>query len=175
MHLVDSVDRPAFAGFYDITAYSWYGSDYVSVLSFINVEIGQALIEMLPLGDYTLVGATTPHPQNHFGTASTVALMQTIMREFKQQSGIVAQINDISLAWGGKFDFYRTNSNYGCWWDPNSDCPHAEHRKGRNMDVPTAPLGSQAELFLSLANLYGGSGGGPILNEGNHYHLRFQY
>lgn len=166
---------PTFAGFYDITAYSNYGSDYVSVIALINEEIGQPLIEMLSGTDYTLVGATPPHPQNHFGTASAIAVLQTILREFRQQTGVVATVNDISLVWGGKFDFYKPNSQYGCWWDPHDQCPHGEHRQGRNADIPFTGLGAQQAKFYDIAMQYGGASGGPILNEGNHYHLRFQY
>jgi hypothetical protein len=165
---------PIFSGFYDIVGFSNLGADYLPVVVYINDEIGQSLVEMAPLSDYSLIGATPPHPVNHFGTATTVALTQTIMSEFRQQTGKVAGVNDMSLVWGGKFDFYRPNSQYGCWSDASS-CPHAEHRKGRNVDVDTGSLGTFKTQFLAIATLHGGAGGGPIKDEGNHLHLRFQY
>jgi len=50
---------------------------------------------------------------------------------------------------------------------------HAEHRTGVDADVRSASLGGYVTTFLTLARKYGGDGGGPIINEGNH--LRFAY
>jgi hypothetical protein len=165
---------PIHAGFYDIVAFGAYGSDAINIISWINVEIGQPLIEMLPSSDYMLVGMKPPHPKNHFGTASTVASLQYIMSLFKQQTGHTGHVNDLSLMWGGKFDFHIPDSNYGCWAATN--CGHEEHRRGRNADIPFSGLGGFNSIFFSIATQHGGaSGAGGIVIHSNHYHLRFQY
>lgn len=166
-------DAPIFAGSHGVLATSNYGNGYTTIHVWINAG-GDWLQEMMPSADYALVGSTGVHPGNHYGTASTVALLQDIMRRFRQDTSITGHVNDMSLVWGGKFDFYRPNSSLGCWSDQHS-CPHSEHRMGRNADIPFSGLGTRRETFLALATIHGGSSGGPILDEGNHYHLRFQY
>ncbi len=80
---------------------------------------------------------------------------------FRGQPGYqVLEYNDISLIYGGLFDI-RAN------WQP----PHYEHRVGTEVDFSNAdelPAGMQDGLRGIIHD-----NGGRILNEGNHWHVRF--
>jgi hypothetical protein len=137
------------------------------------------LIELPASSDYTAIGQTSNHLRNHYGSATAITVLQTIFSMFRAQTGIVGSVNDMSLGWGGSFDLGPSTGTANCpltnhqFW--TNVCRHAEHRLGKNADIPFSGLGTGQPAFLDIANLNGGAGGGPILNEGNHYHLRFAY
>lgn len=76
----------------------------------------------------------------------------------------------MSLNWGGVFDLGPRYN--GTWWNG----PHAEHRKGLNVDLPYDCLSPDQTVALNLAIMHGGNDGpGGILYHPDHYHLRFAY
>lgn len=176
---------PAAAGSHAVLAYTALGgSTAIFINVWINPFVGGWLSALGSSPDYQLVGnAGYPgqnHPQNHFGTPNAVFALPLIMRDFRNQTGIIAQINDMSLGWGGTFDLGPLYATQNCpvwaaqFW--TNSCVHAEHRLGRNADIPTSPLGNYVGTFLAIATFYGANDGpGGIHPEGNHYHLRFAY
>jgi hypothetical protein len=108
---------PAASGAHAILAYTALGG---TTSLFINVWTlpFYGWLFGLPAGaDYNLVGATGDHPSNHFGTGNTVLAIPLIMRDFRNLTGIVGSVNDMSLGWGGTFDLgpgYAT-SNCPVW------------------------------------------------------------
>jgi hypothetical protein len=84
-------------------------------------------------GNVELIGATTAHPSNHWGTPATVGALVQLANDFYAFTGNTRklQINDVSLNQGGKFDVAPTPINY------NPDGSHVSHRVGRNVDVRT--------------------------------------
>ena len=123
-------------------------------------------LQDLPSGEgYILVGATTTHPSNHWTAPDVITRLQNIARDFRtecgSQSGYRAlNYNDVSPIWGGLFDI---NAN----WNP----PHREHRRGREVDFSNANALPSA-LQTALRNIIQRHGGG-VLNEGDHWHVRF--
>lgn len=75
---------------------------------------------------YALTGSTGSHPDNHYGTNTTVSNIQVIARDYFENSeeGVKIGINDMSLIWGGLFDI-----------DGNWVSPHSLHRIGKSVDV----------------------------------------
>jgi hypothetical protein len=97
-------------------------------------------------------GTCTPWQGILLGVYCTTYIAPEVCRE--------AKINDISLQWGGLFDI---NAD----WRP----PHYEHRRGRQVDFSNAdnlPADLQRAL-RTIIRQYGGN----VLNEGNHWHVRF--
>ena len=83
---------------------------------------------LVPLPAYPgleLIGETDTHPFNHYGTPRTVGALFRVgeMWSLIYPNNRVG-INDMSLEWGGLFDFRST-------WAP----PHQLHRRGENVDV----------------------------------------
>jgi hypothetical protein len=126
----------------------------------------QGLVALSPGANYNLVGQTTTHPANHFGTptanASLVAIANQYAAAFPGNSPL--NYNDQSLVQGGLFDI---GPPFGALWAS----PHLEHRLGRNCDVPKSnvPQANRATLEQIFAN----NGSPNFLDEGNHWHLRF--
>lgn len=73
---------------------------------------------------YQLIGDTPTHPINHFAKPQTIDLVKQIAWEFYKKFGKPLNINDLSLRWGGLFDYKDT-------WHP----PHEAHRYGRQADI----------------------------------------
>jgi hypothetical protein len=169
---------PQISGYYDIVAYSSAGNTYHSIIVWTMAQTSN-LIELPASSNYTAVGQTSNHLLNHYGTASAISTLQNIFSIFRAQTGIVGSVNDMSLGWGGDFDLGPSTGTLNCpltdqqFW--TNVCRHAEHRLGKNADIPFSGLGTGKPAFLDIANRNGGAGGGPILDEGNHYHLRFAY
>jgi hypothetical protein len=83
--------------------------------------------EELSDGDhYDLVGQTTIHKKNHFGTKNTLDKLKMLADSAYADSTWVLQYNDIGLVNGGPFD---VSSKYP--WNS----PHQTHREGRNVDM----------------------------------------
>src|SRR5256712_11538146 len=86
------------------------------------------LSELGASADYSLVGSTTTHPNNHFGTSAALANLPLIASDYLNQfpGADILRYNDMSLVDGGKFDLSND-------WSSSGD--HAEHRIGINCDV----------------------------------------
>jgi hypothetical protein len=170
---------PNAAGAHAITAYTSMGGSASIFINVWTLPFTGWLYELPSSSNYQLVGSTNNHMLNHYGTANTVLAIPVIMQQFKAETGLTPTVNDMSLGWGGTFDLGPAYATANCpaylaqFW--TNSCAHAEHRIGRNVDVPTSPLGSQRPKFVAIATFYGAADGGPILDEGNHLHLRFAY
>ena len=116
-------------------------------------------------------GAQPEHPDWYGFNVSvpTVAKMQTIAQQYRQQTGQRLCVNDMSLNWGGVFDLGPRDPYYGQYWHS----PHGEHQFGLNVDLPFSCNNYlQTAYNIALAN-GGGAGPGGILVHSDHYHLRF--
>ena len=98
---------------------------YDTATSLIVIKMGDS--EELSDGDhYDLVGQTTIHKKNHFGTKNTLDKLKMLADSAYADSTWVLQYNDIGLVNGGPFD---VSSKYP--WNS----PHQTHREGRNVDM----------------------------------------
>jgi hypothetical protein len=141
----------------------------------IEGELMQVLVSGLSsLGggpDYNLVGAKPTHPDNHYGTSTALSNLPLIASDYRTQFYGQNQIpdadklryNDMTLINGGKFDL----SNNWC-----SGCSHAEHRVGINCDVGSSNVPTNSRAALEA--IFQLRGSPAFLNEGDHWHLRFQ-
>jgi hypothetical protein len=134
------------------------------------VEVRVSGLASLGTGtDYNLVGATTTHPDNHWGTIGAINGLVGIAQDYRTQfygtnsipNADRLRYNDISLVLGGKFEIA------GDWGNGS----HAEHRTGINCDVGSnnVPVARRA----ALEQIFVQRGSPNFLNEGNHWHLRF--
>jgi hypothetical protein len=108
--------------------------------------------------NYDLVGATTNHGDNHYGTASMNGALVTLADSYTAAflNNRLAY-NDMSLVTGGLFDI-----NGG--WSP----PHASHRMGVDCDVRFVP----ATQRRRLRQLITAAGISTLFVEGDHWHMR---
>jgi len=122
---------------------------------------------------YVLVGSTSEHPDNHYGTPGFVAALQAVGSDFNGlHPNLQLRYNDMSLVWGGLFDCGVYCG--GAWWNT----PHSEHRMGTNMDLSFDCLENGTRralrqneredllLILSLNHI-------SWLEESNHWHLQY--
>jgi hypothetical protein len=83
-------------------------------------------------GSYiTLVGEITPHPNSHFVVPSMMPTLDSLGAYWVGLYHTNLLINDMSLAYGGKFDLdlhWEADSVHRCK-------PHCEHRLGRSADI----------------------------------------
>jgi len=145
------------------------GTAAIFINVWINPFVGGWLGELGSSPSYQLVGNTgypgQNHPQNHFGMPNAIFALPLIMRDFRNQTGLIAHINDMSLGWGGTFDLGPTYATANCpvsaaqFW--TNSCVHAEHRLGKNADIPTAPLGNYVATFLTIERMMAPAGSIP--------------
>ncbi len=135
---------------------------------------GEAMIRVrvpgfLELGEgdgYTLIGHTSTHPQNHFGTENSLFTLLDIADAYYAGGKGTLRINDISLIWGGLFDYEVANTP----WRP----PHRSHRTGRNVDVDDVTNEEKSVTKSQLDKLIKEQGLNiTVLDEKNHLHLTF--
>lgn len=129
----------------------------------INVGIS-GLVELTADTGVALIGTTTSHPSNHWGTQGTVDGVRTLGRRYFKEYNDRMQVNDMSLELGGVFDL---NGNWAT--------PHAEHRVGQSVDFHTQGLPTRRLDFVRT--VWEDEIGGTVYDEtgtsGPHYHLRF--
>jgi len=171
-HTVFSVPEQI-AGQYTVTASGGGLSDSATIYVHYR-DGGYYYLDALPPHySYQLVGGTSSHPINHYGTFNTVYRIQQICIEFYNATGGVrAGVNDMSLPLGGLFDIGPVYGP-GQYWQS----PHSEHRKGLNADMPFQFLGTleQRALFQTIASKWDGQPDPHPTNNPNHFHLRFPY
>jgi hypothetical protein len=145
-----------------------------------TVQVGVSLSSLGAGTNYNLVGATSTHPDNHYGQAIALTNLPLIASDYKAQfypdgnkgptpipDADKLKYNDMSLINGGKFDI-----NAG--WGPNDD--HQEHRVGINCDVPynNVPVGRQQ----AVEDIFRARNSPTFLKhfppDAPHWHLRFQ-
>lgn len=127
------------------------------------------LSELHGSDDYSVVGQTTTHPGNHWGTELAVTNLPLIAHDYLSQfpGADILRYNDMSLVHGGKFDFDGSN-----WC---SSCAHQEHRIGINCDVysgnvPTNRWSTLTDIFRSRNS----PNFGDETASASHWHLKFQ-
>lgn len=139
------------------------GGRGATLISTIGVRIDG--LEALPPApppeeNYDLIGETSRHADNHYGTpgfnAALVDLANRYAKEFPAQK---LSYNDMSLVEGGLFDI-GPESN----WNP----PHCGHRFGTHVDLRLVPVANRKRL----RDLIKESGIRTIVDEGNHWHLQ---
>ncbi len=117
------------------------------------------LQELGPGTDYDLIGQTTSHPQNHYGTAGLIASLRSLAQAYaKAFPGERLAYNDMSLQFGGLFDIRGG-------WSP----PHGSHRLGTDVDLRLVPANRRQALRHRITQ----SGISTILVEDTppHWHL----
>lgn len=153
-----------------------YNSSEVSGEEKIKAEVkgetkSEATIKVLvpgflELGEgdgYALIGQTSSHPQNHYGTENTLYSLLDIAGVYYETEKGTLRINDISLEWGGLFDIKA-----------NWSTPHKSHRTGKNVDVDDVTAEGKAVTARSLEKVIKKLKSNiTILSEGNHFHLTF--
>lgn len=112
------------------------------------------LVELVPSPTWwVLIGATTYHPINHFGTLSTIVGIQNVAAQYKFEypSYDVIAINDISLPYGGIFDLNR-----------NWAGPHYNHSRGKSVDIrgnglpnSVVQISSVQQRFMQICQIRG--------------------
>lgn len=155
-------DASDVAGFHTIWAFGHLGgtgSQSVTVMHEVD------LVELPNHPDLFKTGIQPEHQIPFWGTNNAISQIQSIAFQFRQETGIMTGVNDMSLPMGGRFDL---GPGYGgSFWSP----PHSAHMQGLNADIPYQYLGSteQRERWRQIAVEHGAN----PLPEGNHYHLRF--
>lgn len=151
---------PRPGGLVDLTGRSG-DADSASVTIMVAVP---GLTLLLPGAHYELIGATTAHPTNHYGTPGFVSALQQLADSLYAKHGAKLEFNEMSLEFGGVFDLQQQ-------WDR----PHAEHRLGTNCDMRTS---GRTETELRFARGKWEELGGTVHDETDtsspHYHLRYQ-
>jgi hypothetical protein len=158
---------PIFGGTMTITGTVGSASHDASMQIYI-----QSLFELGGGTNYTLVGTTATHPDNHFGTNTATTNLPLIADDYKASfypnttipAGEKLRFNDMSLLNGGKFELAAN-------WGNGS---HQEHRIGINCDVGSSnvPVDRWEELVQIFTDR-----GSPNTNDetatANHWHVRF--
>jgi hypothetical protein len=126
------------------------------------------LSELYGSAEYSVIGQTTTHPGNHWGTDLAITNLPLIAHDYLSQfpGADILQYNDMSLVYGGKFDLDHD-------WSASSD--HAEHRIGINCDVSSSNVPTSRRSALTA--IFAQRGSPNYLDETsskNHWHLRFQ-
>lgn len=123
--------------------------------------IGVQISSLVFLGagaNYSLIGATANHGDNHYGTstmnATLVNLANAYVAVFPNNP---LAYNDMSLVTGGIFDIS------GAW-----SKPHASHRLGNDADLRFPPVAQRRRARQIIL----ASGITLIIVEGDHWHLR---
>jgi hypothetical protein len=94
-----------------------------SFLEYYNIMI-QGLQALSAGTGVCLVGGTSTHPSNHWGTPSLCDGINQLGAAFQAQFNKPIYVNDMSLMWGGLFDFKADLSP-----------PHQTHRYGHDVDM----------------------------------------
>jgi hypothetical protein len=107
------------------------------------------------------------HPERYGGTAGTIAALQAVAAAWDPVYGSLAKLgyNDLSLPWGGLYDYHQT-------WHP----PHCSHRSGLNCDVRTNNTWIPAQGMLLIDRLWYALSAQHfnVYEEDNHYHVTYQ-
>lgn len=145
-----------------------------------SVRVGVGLTSLAAGATYILYHNDPYHPAYHNGTATALTNLPLIANDYKAQfypdgangptpipDADKLNYNDMSLVNGGKFEAFLGSQ---AAWGP--DVAHQEHRVGincdvRNFNVPTGRRAALEEIFRQR-------GSPTFLDEGNHWHLRFQ-
>jgi hypothetical protein len=141
-------------------------------------QVGVGLTLLGAGANYILYHNDPYHPSYHYGTATALTNLPLIANDYKAQFYPGAKVpipeadklnfNDMSLVNGGKFEAFVTGGQAA--WGPN--VPHDEHRVGINCDVRNFNVSQTRRA--ALEQIFRQRGSPNFLDEGNHWHLRFQ-
>lgn len=128
-----------------LIAAHWFANGVHTETDFNRVRVPD-LVPLQSRNSLVLIGATTEHPQNHYGHPALNIGLARLGDAFFARYRVPLQVNDMSLPWGGLFDLGRSG-----WWRS----PHAEHRDGRQADIRSTNMtpdqkmyfGNQARIF----------------------------
>lgn len=172
-------------GCFSTTYSSSHISGYVGVDgTILGLSVGEDIFVrvdgLFSLGsgpDHVLIGQTSSHPDNHYGTASANTGLLLIASAYRSEFYPSGQIpedekvayNDMSLAFGGKFDLFNR------WESTNSQ--HGEHREGINCDtrsnnIPTPRWARLNQIFRDNGSTRTHDETGT---QAPHWHLRFEF
>ncbi len=152
-----------FAGTVNITA-TYKGS--VIRNDSLRVRV-PGLVSLGPNPSYTIIGQTTPHPDNVYVMPVVQAALESIAAEYVAaypnqapiQNGLRGvAYNDCSLTWGGRFDIS------GAWTGS-----HSSHRVGLTTDFEDSVVSHLSALVAIIAS----HGGDAKPHDGTHYHIEF--
>lgn len=121
---------PEFAGKYEVRASSQGAAPAAD-----TVTVGIVLQQLVAGAHFGLVGQTTAHPSNHFGTPKMNAQLVEFADETYDMLGVSVEFNDISLPLGGRFEVKDTNDPVLAW----SNLAPCDHREGQGTDLRTNP------------------------------------
>lgn len=109
----------------------------------VNVQVpGLIALTANDQGYWSLTGQTSTHPNNHYGTPATLARAGMMAYDYYKKTGATLGINDMSLEWGGLFD-----------WKATWASPHSLHRKGTSVDIDTcAKVAASGSTAICLNN-----------------------
>jgi len=139
------------------------------------------LVELVPGPTFDTVGPTTIHPSSNWVTPVMGARLMELADSFFAKYGTKLGYNDASLPRGGKFDLHeqwgaddptcRFRNRSGVLIAAPRGC-HGLHRLGLDVDLRVLNLSSQQrnrvrDLWSVLAEE-------QVINEGDHYHLRYR-
>ena len=123
----------------------------------IGVQIG-GLVSLPAGANYSLVGQTANHGDNHYGNATMNATLVNLANSYVAVfPNNPLAYNDMSLVTGGLFDIS------GGW-----SKPHVSHRLGNDADLRFPPPNQRRRA----RQLIYASGISLIIVEGDHWHLR---
>jgi len=148
----------------------------------IEVDYG----DMQTLGasaDYQLIGTTSTegsrHLSNHWGFAAMTGhltaiatAMRSAANDGNAQGSLVLRYNDMTLQRGGVFDLGRNATDFVP--------PHETHNRGLDADIDdhygptgTDDIGKALDFHDLERSVRNRMKGALIVQEGNHYHVRF--
>lgn len=168
---------PAPAGDHTITASCADGSCGTATG---NVWVGIEGLEPIGPGPWSLTGARTEHPDNHYLTVPAFLVLQQLglhWRRFYVPFGPVFRVNDASLVRGGLFDCCETYTDGNGvvhdrriegWWTP----PHIEHRRGTVVDINGIRRADEREFERYVREALRGNAQIHGAGTGRHYHVR---
>jgi len=145
-----------------------------------TVQVGVALTSMGAGPNYILYHNDPYHLGYHYGTATALTNLPLIANDYKAQfypdgnngstpipEADKLNFNDMSLVNGGKFEAFLGGQPA---WGPS--VAHQEHRVGINCDVRNVNVSQTRRA--ALEQIFQQRGSPNFLDEGNHWHLRFQ-
>jgi hypothetical protein len=86
----------------------------------------------------SLVGSTSMHPSNHWGTTRLCVALRTLGAAFYAQFAKPIHVNDMSLQTGGRFDVHGQFT-----------APHESHMDGRHADINQTTMTSEERQWFA--------------------------
>jgi hypothetical protein len=175
--LETSYTAPEFSGIWEmrVTGVGPAGEFIAPFESTIFIRV-PGMLELLAGGDYNLVGQTSSHPANHFGTSDFNAAIVRIANAYVATfPGEKLDYNDMSLKFGGMFDFCAVRlASSSCPALVPADSPWQLPRKSHRFGIAVdTPIPNTANRRRILRQLVLGNERFVLLNpEPDHWHLR---